>query len=104
MHFTTQMRHNNISRQNDALPSTPRLANLDFTDHPFNIIDHNVFTFGLYAIFSWDNGPITFANVKINDRPKHMFTYKNEMFPKIHAMAKVCEFINNIFINNPILV
>ena len=64
------MGHNKLSIQNDALPSTPRLVNLDFTDHPFNIIDCNVFKFGLYAILSWDNGPITFSNVKINDRPK----------------------------------
>ena len=95
MHFTTQMRHNNISRQNDSLPSTPRLANIDFIDHPFNIIDHNVSKFGQYAILSWDNGPITFANVKINDRQKHMFTYNNEIFPKLHAMAKGCEFLHS---------
>ena len=100
------MRHNNISRQNDALPSTPRLANLDFIDHSFNIIERNVFKFGLYAILSWDNGPITFSNVNINDIPKHMFTYNNGMFPKLHAMAKGCEFLlNNIFfIKNTISV
>ena len=103
MPFTTEMRHKRLSRKNDALP--PRLANLDFIDHPFKIIDHNVFKFGLYAIFSWDNGPITFSNVNINDRPKHMLTYNNEMFPKIHAMAKGCEFLlNNIYIKNPISV
>ena len=87
MHFTTQIRHNKLLRQNNALTSTPRLVNLDFTDHPFNIIDHNVFKFGLYAILSWDNGPITFSNVNINDIPKHMFIYNNEIFPKFHAMA-----------------
>ena len=95
MHFSTQVRHKNISRQNDALPSTPSLENLDFTDHPFNIIDCNVFKFGMYGILSWDNGPITFSNVKINDRPKHMFTYNNEMFPKLHAMAKGRELLHS---------
>ena len=95
MHFTTQMGHNKLSIQNYALPSTPRLANLDFIDHPFNIIDRNVFKFGLYEIIAWDNGPITFANVKINDRPKTMFTYNNAMLPKLHAMAKCCEFLHS---------
>ena len=89
------MRHNKLTRQNDGLPSTPRLANIDFTDHLFNIIDRNVFKFRLYAILSSDNGPITFSNVNINDIPKQIFTYKNEMFPKLHAMAKGCEFLHS---------